>query len=387
MAELGLAVVQTLFAALQCSELKEICSKLNYKSQLEDLEKTVTAIKNVLLDADSILELSNEARGYIEDLKDVVYDADDLFDEFLTRIGLKQIRVIGSKRHHEIIEKVRCFFSPNNQASQAYKMCRQVEKIRKKLDAIVDNRKFSLNVNTKSISKRRKGSCAYVDVKDIIGRDDEKKDILDKLLDSNHQDVCFLTIVGVGGLGKTALAQLVFNDEKMIEFANLRFWVCVSDQEKQQFDVKTILCKILESVTGQRFVDFDGYTMQIVIEQFRLKLGGKKYLLVLDDVWNENREKWVGLQNLLMLGQRGSRVIVTTRSEMTARIIGDGNIYKLGGLSRENSWNLFEMAAFHKGDHQQKHYSEFVEIGSKIVGKCYNIPLAIKVVGSLLYGR
>ncbi|KAL2923708.1 putative disease resistance protein RGA3 [Bienertia sinuspersici] len=332
MAELGLAVAQTLFSALQCAELKEICSIWGYKSQLEDLYKTVSAIKNVLKDAECILELSNKQRGYIEELKDVVYEADDLFDEFVTRLELKQLKRSPSKggRFYE------------------------------------------------------KETCSYVDVNDIIGRDDDKKAIIGKLLESKDQDVCFFTIVGVGGLGKTALAQLVYNDENIKqEFGGLMFWICVSDHE-QQLDVKAIIRKILELVTkGQR--SFDALQLEQLQLEFRNQLGGKKFLLVLDDVWNEDRKNWIDLQKLLMLGQVGGRVLITTRSERTATIIGnDEHTYRLQGLSPENSWVLFEMVAFTQRNDQQK---ELLEIGEKIVAKCYNVPLAIKVVGSLLYGQ
>ena len=98
------------------------------------------------------------------------------------------------------------------------------------------------------------------------------------LLDSNVQhDVTFLTIVGIGGLSKTALAQLVFNDSRIISAFPLRLWTCVSDQDQKQLDVKETLGKIL----GKNYIDS---TMDSVKSQLREQLSGKKYLIVLDDV-------------------------------------------------------------------------------------------------------
>uniref|UniRef100_A0A803MWA2 Uncharacterized protein n=2 Tax=Chenopodium quinoa TaxID=63459 RepID=A0A803MWA2_CHEQI len=331
-------------------------------------------------------ELSKVSQAYIEDLKAAVYDADDLFDEFRTLAELKLLR--PESKGAKFSNKVRSFFSSKNQVGQAYRMSRQVKEIKKRLDAIAgDHKKFGFDVDYKPISRRREETCSYIDAKDIIGRDDDKKAIIDILLDHNNDDeeCCFLTIVGVGGLGKTALAQLVYNDEMIKkEFPTLRLWVCVSDQDGEEFDLKAILCKILELVTGQKF---DGTSsMEFVQNQFQERLRGQKYFLVLDDVWNENRKKWLNLKKFLTLGQLGSRVVVTTRSEMTATVIGDKHVYRLDGLSDEDSWRLFEMSAL-DGECEHENFQYLSEIGKKIVEKCYNIPLAIKVVGSLLYGQ
>ncbi|KAL2937182.1 Disease resistance protein RGA2 [Bienertia sinuspersici] len=94
-----LSVAQTLFAALQCSyELKKMCSIWGYKSKLQDLKNTISTINKVLIDAEEAMqELSNEAWEWILKLKDAVYDADDLFDEFLTLAELNKQHFKGAK--------------------------------------------------------------------------------------------------------------------------------------------------------------------------------------------------------------------------------------------------------------------------------------------------
>ncbi|XP_057525265.1 putative disease resistance protein RGA3 [Amaranthus tricolor] len=312
-------------------------------------------------------------RRYVSDLKAAVYDADDLFDEFITLAKLKQID--GNKRG-KFSEKVRRFFSSNkNKFSQAKQMSRRVKANRKQLDAIADDyNKFGLSdtVNYTPIFRRREETCSYVDVKDIIGRDSDKKEILYVLLDPSASDeFCFLTIVGVGGLGKTALAQLVFQDES-IQKGFLSLWVCVSDQDGGQFDVMTILCKILELLTNEKLDNTSSF--ELVQRKFQEQISGKKYFLVLDDIWNEDYANWKELEKFLRMGLVGSRIVVTTRSEKTASCIGSKHVHKLKGLSEEDSWSLFEMTAF-EGVKDQ----ELVKIGENIVKKCYNFPLSIKV--------
>lgn len=380
---LAMSVVQTLFAALQCSVLIEICSNFGYKSELDDLQRTVSTVKAVLLDAQTKLELSNEAQLWIEDLKDAVYDADDLFDKFVT---------LAQQKHKELSKsgkasaKLRRFCSRYNPFGFASNMSREVKKIREELDAIASNHtKFGfLRVDSQPIRKRREETCSYVYEDNIVGREDDVEKIIGTiLLDSNIQgDVSFISIVGIGGLGKTALAQLVFNDARVISAFPLRMWTCVSDHDQKHLEVEGILRKILASITGKQQ---EGCTKELLQTQLREKLSSKRYLLILDDVWTENRNQWLNLVEFLLGGQRGSWIVVTTRSLETARIIEDGSLHKLQGLSDECSWRSFKKVAF--GSEQSSIRDDLIKIGGEIVQGCAGVPLALRVVGSLLYGQ
>lgn len=273
------------------------------------------------------------------------------------------------------------FFSRSkNPLSVAYRMSRGVKEIKKKLDLIATNsQQFCFKLDSEPIRNRRPETCSYVNEVDIIGREDDLNNIVNKLLDSDVQcDVSFLSIVGIGGLGKTSLAQLVYNDPRVTNDAfPLRIWTCVSDEDQKELDVKLVICKIL----GQNYDS--GSTMEEVQNQLREKLQGKKYLLVLDDVWTEKHIQWRDLVKYLIGGQRGSWIIVTTRSQETATIVG-GLHHELQGLSTENAWRLFETTAFASN---QSNPDDLVKIGRRIVEGCAQVPLAIKVAGSLLFGQ
>ncbi|XP_021719336.1 putative disease resistance protein RGA1 [Chenopodium quinoa] len=349
--ELGaiLSVVQTLFSALQCSELKEICSILGYKSELDDLQRTISTIRAVLRDAEAKQELSDEAQLWIQELKDAVYDADDLLDEFVTLAEQKQHLKGG-----EVSKKARLFFSRFNPLVVAYNLSRGVKKVRKKLDSVASNhRQFGFCVDHQPIRRRREETCSYVYAGTIIGRENDVENIVHMLQGNVQGAVSFLTIVGIGGLGKTALAQLVFNDERIVNSFPLRMWTCISDHDQKQLDTAEILVKILASAT--------------------------------DDVWTENRSHWLKLAEFLIGGHKGSWIVVTTRSQETARIIGDGLKYELQGLSEKSSWRLFQKTAF--GFEQPNSKDDLIEVGREIVKRCARVSLAIRVVGSLLYGQ
>ncbi|XP_021688400.2 putative disease resistance protein RGA3 [Hevea brasiliensis] len=181
----------------------------------------------------------------------------------------------------------------------------------------------------------------------------------------------------MGGLGKTTFAQNVYNDEKVQNHFELKLWVCVSDV----FDLKVIVEKTLKSI-GKEPGHFELDQLQTSL---RNEISGKKYLFVLDDVWNEDLQKWMDLMALLMCGARGSRILVTTSSEKVAKITG-GKLqhYSLKGLDLDKCWSLFKKIVF---EGKEPESPKVKEIEEQIVKKCVGVPLAIKTIASLLYYR
>ncbi|XP_039158286.1 uncharacterized protein LOC120288396 [Eucalyptus grandis] len=122
------------------------------------------------------------------------------------------------------------------------------------------------------------------------------------------------------------------------------------------------------------------------VRLLRETLGKEKYLLVLDDMWNEDRLKWLALGDWLKGGKWGSKILVTTRSHTVAKVTNENSaIYDLEGLTTDKSWDLFREVAF--GERQASVDQRLEEMGRDIVRKCAGVPLAIRTIGSLLYGR
>ncbi|XP_074293583.1 putative disease resistance protein RGA4 [Silene latifolia] len=274
-----LSVIQTLLAALSCNQLKEAWSIWGYKGDLDELSSVVATVKKVLLDAEAKYdELSQETLLYIGELGDALYYADDLLGEFVTLAKQKQLM-----EDHKFIKKVCCFFSRYNQLGVAYNMSQGVKKIMHKLDSISSkHNKFGLNLDHGPIRSRREETCSFSDT-EIIGRAEDVENIVGIMLDTEiRRDVSVLAIVGLGGLGKTALAQLVYNHENITQAFTLRLWACVSDHDQSKLDVKTILAQILESATGEKH---DKYSMEVVVGRVREVLASGRFLIVLDDLW------------------------------------------------------------------------------------------------------
>ncbi|XP_040990996.1 putative disease resistance RPP13-like protein 1 [Juglans microcarpa x Juglans regia] len=183
----------------------------------------------------------------------------------------------------------------------------------------------------------------------------------------------------MGGLGKTTLAQLVYNDDRMEEHFDLKAWICVSDD----FDVLKMTKPILEKLglstnSDSKSLDW----LQVTLQQ---NLTGKKFLIALDDVWNNNYSEWEALSNPFKFGAAGSRVIVTTREQRVASIMHSSTIYNLKKLQGEDCWTLFSKHAFHSGNSDA--HPELEVIGRQIVKRCDGLPLAVKTIGALLWSK
>ncbi|XP_022722341.1 putative disease resistance protein RGA3 [Durio zibethinus] len=351
------------------------------KAEISKLNHTVSLIKGVLRDTEEQQRNNNhEVTVWLGQLKHVLYDVDDLLDDFSTE-ALRRKIMTGN----EMVKKVRIFFSKSNQLAYSLQMGHRVKAIRERLYKIAaDRAKFHFTdrpIESLLELKERDQTHSFVPEEEIIGRDDDKKKFVKLLLQSElEENVSIVPIIGIGGLGKTTLAKMVFNDENVGKHFQLKMWVCVSEK----FELKVIVEKIIEAATGSK--PENDLQMQTLQNILRGKINGKKYLLVLDDVWNDESEKWRNLRNLLLGGARGSWIVITTRSSRVAEITGTVSPHELKGLSKSQSWSLLKQMAFKEQSHESNS-SHFEKIGMEIAGKCKGVPLALRVIGSVLFKR
>ncbi|KDP43489.1 hypothetical protein JCGZ_16776 [Jatropha curcas] len=366
-------IVDGIITKLSSTVLREIGLWWGVKDELQELKRTVSMIQPVLLDAEEKYSKSRQVEVWLGTLKEAVYDAEDLLDIFSTE-ALKQKTMTGSK----IGKEVTLFFSSSNQFAYGLDMAHTIKSIRERLDEIAKNRQFHLEqrpVEKLAIITREREQT-HSSSRYLVGRGDDKKAIMKVLLCTDSvKNVSVISIVGIGGLGKTALAQLLLNDKEVKNHFELKLWVCVAEN----FDTKSILEKILEDVKGEKLENLEMNTLQKKLHE---TIDEKRFILVLDDVWNEDSNRWFSLMDLLVGGAKGSKIIITTRSQTVARIARSDFLHELGGLRDAESWELFKQVGFKKGQVPSR---SLEETGKKIVKKCVGVPLAIKTIGSLFY--
>ncbi|XP_027768976.1 putative disease resistance RPP13-like protein 1 isoform X2 [Solanum pennellii] len=226
----------------------------------------------------------------------------------------------------------------------------------------------------------RTPSTSLVDDSGIFGRQNEIENLIGRLLsmDTKGKNLAVFPIVGMGGLGKTTLAKVVYNDERVQKHFSLTAWFCVSEA----YDAFRITKGLLQEI-GSTDLKVDDNLNQL---QVKLKgsLKGKKFLIVLDDVWNDNYNEWDDLRNVFVQGEIRSKIIVITRKVSVALVVGSEAI-NMGTLSDEASWSLFKRNAFENMDAME--HPELEEVGKQIAAKCKGLPLALKTLAGMLRSK
>ncbi|CAM0885207.1 unnamed protein product [Alopecurus aequalis] len=207
----------------------------------------------------------------------------------------------------------------------------------------------------------------------IIGRTEEKQKTVATLSRSNTPEFTVLPIYGIGGIGKTTLAQLVYNDSQFKGYS--RVWVYVS----QNLDLNKIGNSIISQLSDESLVA----EKQMIHNHLRKLLAGKRILIVLDDLWEKNPDTLKNLKAMLRLGA-GSMVtvVVTTRDEAIAKeICHSVEPYKLEILTNKMCWTIIKQKTAFKDRVNKK---QLKHIGREIATKCGGVALAAQSLGYML---
>ncbi|PHT35203.1 hypothetical protein CQW23_27003 [Capsicum baccatum] len=299
---------------------------------------TLVGLQAVLSDAESKQASNPHVSQWLIELRDAVVGAENLMEE--VNYEALRLKVEGQLRNlAETSNQQVSYLNPSlsddyflNVKEKLEDTIETLEDLQKQIGLLGLKEHFAL---TKQETRRH--STSLVDESDVFGRQNEIEELIDRLLskDASEKSPSAVPIIGIGGVGKTALAKAAYYDDKV-------------DDNLNQLQVK-----LKESLKGKRF------------------------LTVLDDMWNENYNEWNDLWNVFVQGGIGSKIIVTTCKESVALMMRTGQI-SMDTLSIDDSWSLFKRHAFENMDPME--HPELEEVGKQIVAKFKGLPLALKTL-------
>ncbi|XP_057997924.1 putative disease resistance RPP13-like protein 1 [Hevea brasiliensis] len=364
------AFLPVLFERLASPEFRKFFDGQILQGELKKLKITLNSVNGLLTDAEEKQITKPDVKIWLDHLREAIYEADDLLDEI-------EYKALKSKlKATSWMEKATGFISK-------YKIRQRLEAILNTLQLLLDQKdtlglaeKLSLPPKTPTTSLRDDDDDSEIDT-----RVKDKEAIIESLL-SDSDSLVVMPIWGMGGIGKTTLAQLVYNDTRIEAQFQHRPWIFVSEV----FDVTRVTKDILRVVNPEssNYDRLDLLQRQLLKEFSSLE---RKLLIVLDDFWSDNTRDWYTfLKPFLEVEARKAmiKIVVTTRHESVASLTltGPVEVRHLNELTDRECWYLLEKHAFVKDDSNA--YPQLKAHGEKIAKNCRGLPLAAKTIGRLL---
>lgn len=361
------AVVEFLLANLKELLLYHADLLYGLKDQVESLHKELSLMKAFLKDSREKRNEFEYVREIVRQITDVAYEAEDIIDAFVVNAAMQKSRSTVSKMLHAF------------NASGLRNVAKEIESIRAKVKEIYDKKMFgivSMPGGEPSRKSRQEKRLPVVEEANVVGFDEEAKTIIDRLTQGpDHLEV--VSVIGMGGLGKTTLARKVYVDPSIEYHFYLRAWIYVS----QEYSRREVFLGVLESlglINDQMFRMSDDW----LAEELCRHLKNHRYLIVIDDVWT--REAWDDIRVAFPNTNMGSRILLTSRNrEVALHANPDSPPHNLRFLTDDESWELLYRKTFRK----ERCPAELEELGKQIARKCYGLPLAIVVISGLLLKR
>ncbi|GLU15070.1 hypothetical protein SLE2022_315970 [Rubroshorea leprosula] len=354
---------------------KRIAIAVGLEKELDRLRDSLRLIQSVIQHAEERQESDPAIRHWLQKLKDVAYEAVDALGEFEYKVLKNKVK---SGRHWNP-ESV--YFSPlfrNRMADKINSITKQLNDWKDWASMI--NLMVSLRGQTSPRQHQKTNS--FLDNSTVFEREADVSRILSLLRDSRRSQhpISGISIVGMAGIGKTTIAKSVYMKAKEEKLYDLAAWVCVSED----FNDQIILQEMLEH--------FDcgaapRNSVNALLEDLAKKLENKTFLLILDDVWNEDPSKGERFNSCLskILKTTGSSIVITTRSGKVASAMESVPMQRHGmeGLPDDVCWLIIK-EKFLTSSTETSMTPDLEAIGQDIAKKCGGLPLVASVIGGTL---
>ncbi|KAL5204128.1 hypothetical protein ABZP36_008999 [Zizania latifolia] len=347
---------------------------LGVNKELKELQQTMEQIQYFLIDAEQRRTEELAVHNWLTKLKEAMYDADDIID-------------LASFEGSKLLEKrpslpPRCTASsilsclPNIRRRRAIAV--RIRDFKAELEQIFKWGETVLKLQNmrprRQVSSGRQMKTSQLVEPNLVGKEilHASRKLVDLVLAHKDKKAYKLGIVGIGGIGKTTLAQKIYNDDKLKEVFSKKAWICVS----QKYSAVDLLKEVLQNFGVHQE---QGESIAWLSSKLAATVEKESFLLVFDDVWHP--EVWTDLLRTPLHAAATGIVIVTTRHDNVAMTIGVEHMHQVELMSTKVGWELLWRSM---NINEEREVENLRDIGMEIVCKCGGLPLAVKLIARVL---
>ncbi|VAI63622.1 unnamed protein product [Triticum turgidum subsp. durum] len=350
------------------------------RKEIRSLTHELAAMEAFLLKmSEEEEDLDVQDKVWMNEVRELSYDMEDAIDDFIQSVGNKDEKPDG------LIEKIKSSLGKLGNMKARHRIGKEIHDLKKQIIEVGDrNARYKGREtfsNTKNVTVDPRALAIFEHASKLVGIDEPKAELIKLLTDedgvtSTQQQVKMVSIVGSGGMGKTTLANQVYQELK--EKFKCKAFISVSRNP----DMKNILRTLLSEVGCQDYADTEAGSIQQLIRKITDYLAEKRYFIVIDDIWDV--KTWDVIKYAFPMTRCGGVIITTTRLSDVAcschSSIG-GHIYNIRPLNMEHSRQLFKIRLFSS---EEDCPSSLVKVSNQILEKCDGLPLAIIAIAGLL---
>uniref|UniRef100_A0A452ZYJ8 NB-ARC domain-containing protein n=1 Tax=Aegilops tauschii subsp. strangulata TaxID=200361 RepID=A0A452ZYJ8_AEGTS len=349
--------------------LKRVRKEIQFlKCELDRIQ----AFLHILADMEKFDDLTKKRR---DSLRDLSYEMEDCIDRFMDRLGNRDAKRGFIKR---TMRRLRTMWTRHDIANLVKDLKARV------MEESERNERYKLDESyysaTRTVEIDPRMTAIHEEVKGLVAMDGPMKHVIALLMDES-KELKVVPIVGSGGLGKTTLAMEVYR--KLGSGGDFQCQACVS--VSRTLDLVKLLKDILSQINKDAYKECQSWEKEQLIREIKHILTGKRYFIVIDDVWKE--QDWKLVKTAFPENNNGSRIIATTRITGVANLccsVSDEQTYQMAPLDDVDSRRLFFKRIFSSVDSCP---SELEEVSARILKKCGGLPLAIITFACLLASK
>ncbi|ONH89672.1 hypothetical protein PRUPE_8G008500 [Prunus persica] len=398
----------------------EVCSIVGVRDQVDEIKQVLISMKSFLKDAEGKKPQTEGEETWVARVRDLTYDVEDIIDEFMYHMHEQQSGV----RFASLLRRTICFPNHWNRGRFArwlhktihipkyrgrFASClhkaihipkklwyrrqigKKLQKITKTIKDITErNQRYDIDPlegtssdDIKKWVKNQAESSLFIKEDELVGIEDKKQILMGWLMNGEEQQPV-ISVVGMGGSGKTTLVAETFTSESVKRHFSCYAWITVSQSYVIE-DLFRSLIKEVHQATKEEVpaaADLNSMSYRELLHILVTYLESRRYLVVLDDVWDIKllKEMRIALPNR----QLGSRIMLTTRKEDIAfySFGVESHVHRIQPLEKNEAWELFSKKAF-STYHKKRCPPELESSAWELLGKCKGLPLAIVALGGL----